>query len=671
MTDFAYLIPVFPLIAFAINLFFGRRLGGFSGWISVLTSIASSAIALPAAWAVAQGGQYSREWLWLTLGNYDLNFGYLLDPLSATLLFVVTIIGTLIQVYSIGYMHGEKYYHRFFAYVSLFMAAMLALVIANNYVQFFMAWEVMGLCSYLLIGFYFHKDSAANASRKAFLTTRVGDVGLFLGIMTLLVTGGTLSFTDLPNAIQAGTPLLWLAAPLIFCGTIGKSAQFPLHVWLPDAMEGPTPVSALIHAATMVAAGVYLVARSFVLFTGFPVVMPWVMDIGTLTAFMAAYIALTATDIKKVLAFSTISQLGYMVTAMGLGGMTAGTFHLMTHAFFKALLFLGAGSVIHGAHEQDIRELGGLFSKMKQTGATFVIASLAIAGIPPLSGFWSKDEILLEAYQGGHFFVYGVLLLTAFMTAFYMFRLVFLTFFGKPRNPDIHAHESPVLMTLPLWCLAIGAIGVGIPGSPFMDHWFQGFLSGGHHGGEINGVVMGSSIAAGVLGIGLAAVLYLVKPQWPVAIATTFRPLYLLSVHQFWIDDIYSILILNPFQGLGEFLFGFDRLVVDGLVNSSVTVMQRMSQIQLWIDRNIVDSIVNLTGRSTVIGGDILKLFQTGSTQFYLLITCLSVLAFLSFELTTGFQELPLLKEELYGFSSFILDNIFPASWGSNYPFAP
>lgn len=671
MTDFAYLIPLFPLIAFAVNLFFGHRLGSFSGWISVLTSVASSAIALPAAWAVAQGGQYSHEWLWLTLGNYDLNFGYLLDPLSATLLFVVTVIGTLIQVYSIGYMHGEKYYHRFFAYVSLFMAAMLTLVIANNYVQYFMAWEVMGLCSYLLIGFYFHKDSAANASRKAFLTTRVGDVGLFLGIMTLFVTGGTLSFVDLPNAVETGAPLLWLAAPLIFCGTVGKSAQFPLHVWLPDAMEGPTPVSALIHAATMVAAGVYLVARSFVLFTSFPMVMPWVMGIGTLTAFMAAYIALTATDIKKVLAFSTISQLGYMVTAMGLGGMTAGTFHLMTHAFFKALLFLGAGSVIHGAHEQDIRQLGGLFSKMKHTGATFVIASLAIAGVPPLSGFWSKDEILLEAYQEGHFVVYGVLLLTAFMTAFYMFRLVFMTFFGKARNPEIHAHESPTLMTFPLWCLAIGAIFVGIPGSPFMDNWFQTFLTGEHHAAAIDWMVMGSSIAAGVLGIGLAAVLYLAKPQWPVAIANTFRPLYLLSVNQFWIDDIYSVLILNPFQAFGEFLFGFDRLVIDGLVNSSATAMQKMSKIQLWIDRNIVDGLVNLTGRGTVIGGDILKLFQTGSTQFYLLITCVSVLAFLSVELTSGFQELPLLREELYGISSFILDNIFPARWGGHNPFAP
>ena len=374
MTPYAYLIPLFPLAAFAVNILFGRWLREKAAWLSIATSLASCGIAMPIIWEIIVGArhaaalhEYSLPWLWL--GNQSLNVGFLLDPLAAVLLFVVTIIGTLIIIYSTGYMHDDPRTSRFFAYLSLFMSAMLTLVIANNYVLFFMAWEIMGLCSYLLIGFWFEKESAANASQKAFWTTRVGDVGFLLGILTLFIATGTLNFADLESvaAVRHAAPLhetlLPFAALLIFCGTIGKSAQFPLHVWLPDAMEGPTPVSALIHAATMVAAGVYLVARSFPLFAAFPLVLNIVLFIGTLTAFMAAFIAVTATDIKKVLAYSTISQLGFMVAALGLGGLSAGIFHLTTHAFFKALLFLGAGSVIHGTGSQDLRELGGLLDR--------------------------------------------------------------------------------------------------------------------------------------------------------------------------------------------------------------------------------------------------------------------------------------------------------------------
>ncbi|HXV28277.1 MAG TPA: NADH-quinone oxidoreductase subunit L, partial [bacterium] len=584
-----------------------------------------------------KGDTFTASVAWIAIGSYSLDFGYLLDPLAATLLFVVTFVGTLIQIYSIGYMHGDPRFSRFFAYVSLFMFAMLTLVIANNYLLFFMAWEVMGLCSYLLIGFWFEKPSAANAGLKAFLTTRVGDVGFFLGILTLFVSIGTLNFTDLESGVHAhhAAPLLPVAALLIFCGTIGKSAQFPLHVWLPDAMEGPTPVSALIHAATMVAAGVYLVARSFALFMAFPQVQPVVTVIGAITAFMAAFIALTSTDIKKVLAYSTISQLGFMVTSLGLGGLSAGTFHLMTHAYFKALLFLGAGSVIHGTGTQDIREMGGLFGKMKSTAWTFLIASIAIAGIPPLSGFWSKDEIITTAFESGNHFVFYVLLVTAFMTSFYIFRLVFLTFFGQPRNHKIHAHESPAIMTVPLWILAVGAAFVGFAGSPLTGPWFQNFIHGGHHGFKhaINGFVMGCSLTAGFGGTLLAFIIYMKNPSWAESIAKTFRPLYQLSINKFWFDEIYWALIVRPFMALGRALFSFDASVVDGLVNATGLGTLKGGDLQNWIDKYIVDGTVNFVGAVTQFFSAIFRRIQTGFVQNYLLIVFLGILILIWFEI--------------------------------------
>lgn len=653
MTEYAYLIPVFPLAAFVINIFFGRHLRHAASLVSILSSLASCALALPICWAVAQGlpagesvaggHSFTASWPWLDLGGYTLKFGYLLDPLSATLLFVVTICGTLIQIYSSGYMHDDKRYSRFFAYLSLFMFAMLTLVIANNYILFFMAWEVMGLCSYLLIGFWFEKDSAANAARKAFMTTRVGDVGFFLGILTLFVTAGTLEFADLPHAAAHGPQLLGVAALLIFCGTIGKSAQFPLHVWLPDAMEGPTPVSALIHAATMVAAGVYLVARSLPLFAHFPWALETVTFIGLLTAFLAAFIALTATDIKKVLAYSTISQLGFMVTALGLGSLSAGMFHLTTHAFFKALLFLGAGSVIHGTHTQDIRDMGGLLPKMKHTALTFIIGTIAIAGIPPFSGFWSKDEILLAAWDKGNFFVFGALLLCAFMTSFYMFRLTFLTFFGQLRNHKIHPHESPASMTGPLWALAIGAIFIGIPGSPFMDHWFGTFINStgahgaaaaAHHGEHavhhtLNWTVIGCSIAVGLAGMITAALFYLGGRNAGVAMAQRFPFLYRLSLNKLWFDEFYGKFFVGPFNRLGEVLFGFDKAVVDGAVNGAGHLTIVTSRAKLWFDKNIVDGLVNFTGHFFQFLSAVLRVFQTGYIQHYLFIAFFGVLFFM------------------------------------------
>ncbi|MSR77398.1 MAG: NADH-quinone oxidoreductase subunit L [Candidatus Omnitrophica bacterium] len=632
MQKYVYLIPVLPFIAFTINILLGRFVKKAAGLISVSASIASCSIALPIIYRVTQGQLFQASFDWLRVGTQTLRFGYYIDPYASVLLFVVTVIGTLIQIYAIGYMDHEPRFSRFFAYISLFMAGMLTLVIANNLLLFFMAWEIMGLCSYLLIGFYMEKDSAANASRKAFLTTRVGDVLFFIGILLLFTITGTLQFYELPAAAAKAHPLLPIAALFIFCGTIGKSAQVPLHVWLPDAMEGPTPVSALIHAATMVAAGVYLLSRTVSVFTAIPAAaLPIVMEVGTITAFMAAFIALTATDIKKVLAYSTISQLGFMVAAFGLGQPVASTFHLMTHAFFKALLFLGAGSVIHGTGTQDLRKMGGLFGSMKHTATTFLIAALAIAGVPPFSGFWSKDEILLAAYDSHHPLVFWILTLTAFMTAFYMFRLVFMAFFGKARDHHIHAHESPASMTLPLWVLAIGSLLVGLPGSPFMHHWFQNFLERAPHAHAeehlINGFVVACSIGAGLGGIALAYYMYLKNPEAAGNMATRFKPLYQLSMGKFYFDELYADWVVKPFHALGRALFGFDQTVVDGTVNQTGIKTMSLSAVKQWIDKYIVDGLVNFVGYFTQWTSSVVRRFQTGFVQHYILVLVTGTLA--------------------------------------------
>lgn len=630
-----YLIPLFPLLAFVVNILFGRFVKKAAGFISVIASALSFIIAVPVLLRAAHGEVLQNSFHWLALGQKTIDFGYLIDPLSATLLFVVTFIGTLIQIYSIGYMHGETRFSRFFAYVSLFMFGMLTLVISNNFLMFFMAWEIMGLCSYLLIGFYFEKDSAANASKKAFLTTRVGDIGLFLGLLTLFAATGTLSFGEMHHAVthHSHSALLPIAALLIFCGTIGKSAQVPLHVWLPNAMEGPTPVSALIHAATMVAAGVFLVARSFILLEVFPEVMPVITWVGVITALLAATIALTATDIKKVLAYSTISQLGFMVAAMGLGAMLAGIFHLMTHAFFKALLFLGAGSVIHGTGTQDIRKMGGLFNKMKSTAWTFLIASVAIAGVPPLAGFWSKDEILVAAGHSNMPWAYYILSLAAFMTAFYMFRLFILTFLGKARDEKIHAHESPASMTVPLWILAIGSALIGLPGSPLFHFWLQNFWHGAH--GHVEHVmdykIMISSTLIGLGGIALAWFLYkdgLAKAE---KLAPKWGLLRKLSLNKFWFDEIYAAVLVKPFHALGRYLYFFDATIVDGLVNSTRGFTFKGGRAHQFIDTYIVDAIVNLTGKITHLFSGGLRLLQTGLVQNYILIVFTGVVICLYF----------------------------------------
>lgn len=612
LTSLVWLIPALPFSAFVINIFFGKKTGGKAGLIAVAASLLACAVGTTLIAPILSGKILTVSYPWFEAGETMLRFGYQIDPLAATLLFVVLAAGTLIQIYSIGYMHGDLRYPRFFAYVSLFMSAMLLLVISDNYLLFFIAWEIMGLCSYLLIGYWFEKNSAADASLKAFLTTRIGDIGFFLGILAVFHITGSLNFAEVARVLDPHVhasilqnSLLPLAALLIFCGTIGKSAQFPLHVWLPDAMEGPTSVSALIHAATMVAAGVYLLARAFAIFAFFPNVLLIITLVGTLTALMAAFIALTQTDIKKVLAYSTVSQLGFMVAAVGLNSPQAAIFHLMTHAFFKALLFLGAGSVIHGTGTQDIRELGGLFGKMKSTAITFLIGSLAIAGVPPLAGFWSKDEILLSAFEESGW-IYIALSTAAFMTAFYMFRLFFLTFLGKARNTRVHAHESPSVMTLPLWTLAAGSVVVGLPGSVWMHHAFQSFLGMGRESENLAqaSIVMTVSIIVGLAGIVTAFIFYVAAPVIPSTLGKIFKPLFTLSYNKFYFDEIYSAVLIRPFKNLA------DRVLA-------------------WFDQFVIDGLVNFVGILTGFVSAMVRRLQTGFVQNYLLILFAGVLCLL------------------------------------------
>jgi NADH-quinone oxidoreductase subunit L len=629
MINYAYLIPLFPLLAFTIIIFFGKRIPKLSALISIFGIFCSFIFALGALIDTVYGRSININFVpWLTFGNYQLKFGFLVDPLTAMMLMVVTFIGMLIQIYSIGYMHGDKRYPRFFAYMSLFTFSMLGLVLANNFAEIFIFWELVGLCSYLLISFWFERTSAANAGKKAFITTRIGDTGLLIGIFILFYTTGTVHFAELTESVvNQGGQLLTIAAILIFCGAIGKSAQFPLHVWLPDAMEGPTPVSALIHAATMVAAGVYLVARSFVLFHFHHEAMLVVAYIGTITAFMAATIALVQNDIKRVLAYSTISQLGFMMLGLGVGGYTAGSFHLMTHAFFKALLFLGAGSVIHGTGTQDIREMGGLYPKMKTTAVTFFIACLAIAGVPPLSGFWSKDEILLEAYRSGHYSIYLIGTLTAFITAFYMFRLFFMTFTGTLRNKEIHAHESPKVMTIPLILLALGAALVGIPGSPLMGNWFQHYIHFGNEHSEPSILIMVISVLIGLSGIAVAFLAYgkNIPAISMAAVAGRFQFIYRALLNKYYFDELYDLLFINPVIKLTKFAFAFDQIIIDGTVNGIAWVTVLVSKLKNLFDIYVVDGLVNFIGWVTESGSKIVRKTQTGIIQNYTLFVILGL----------------------------------------------
>jgi NADH-quinone oxidoreductase subunit L len=549
---------------------------------------------------------------WVVSGDFRTVIGYQLDPLSVLMALVVSGVSFFIHIYSIGYMHGDPGYPRYFTYLNLFVFMMLNLVLANNFLLMFVGWEGVGLCSYLLIGFWFEKDSASNAGKKAFVVNRVGDFGFLLGIFLIFTSLGTLDFTEVfQKAPALDVALVTIIAILLFIGASGKSAQLPLYVWLPDAMEGPTPVSSLIHAATMVTAGVYMIARCNVLYSMAPIALTIVAVIGVATAIYAASIGLTQNDIKRVLAYSTISQLGYMFLGVGVGAYGAGIFHLMTHAFFKGLLFLGAGSVMHAmSGELDMRKMGGLRNKIPVTFWTFVPATLAIAGIPGFSGFFSKDEILWQAYSSpnGHPLLWVVGVIAAGMTSFYMFRLLFMTFFGECRAPEEvkqHIHESPRVMTVPLGVLSVLSLIGGYVGIP---HVFWGgfnkigeFLAPvvGSHGevaaghaefslqkvahaaeqieaGASHGlnstsmelILMAISVIIALTGIFIAYVFYIKRPELPTLLARKRRILYTVLVNKYFVDEIYRFSFVDSLKALGTGLWrGFDDLVIDGGVN--------------------------------------------------------------------------------------------------------
>lgn len=635
MINLIYLTVLLPLLGFLFNGLFGSRIknekvigiigSSTVGIAFVVTLLAFfETLGLP----VENRSNTVELFTWLNVAGLNIKFAYLVDQLSLTMSLIVTGVGFLIHVYSIGYMHGDKGFWRFFAYLNLFIFAMMNLVLGDNFVVLFLGWEGVGLCSYLLIGFWydrkFEKGTVAQAAKKAFVVNRIGDFGFLLGMFLIYYTFDSLNFTEVFNkavSFPVSEATFGLIAIFLFIGATGKSAQIPLFVWLPDAMAGPTPVSALIHAATMVTAGVYMVSRAAIIFASAPTVMMVVAVIGLLTAVMAATIGLVQNDIKKVLAYSTVSQLGYMFLAAGVGAFSASIFHVMTHAFFKALLFLGAGSVIHGMHEeQNIQRYGGLKKYMPKTYATFFIATLAIAGIPGLSGFFSKDEILWYSYANGGILFWLIGVITAMMTAFYMFRLLSLTFYGKERfnHHHVHPHESPSVMTIPLMILAFfSVIGgyIGIPevfsgehGNQF-HNWLEPIYApaiaklnsfGSHsHFEEI--LLMVLSVALALSAIYFAIKIYTQQPDIAEKISARFKKVYNILLNKYYVDEIYEAAVVQPIQkGSEKVLWKFtDNIIIDGAVNGIAKVVYA--------------------------GSGFIRKIQNGIAQFYAIIMMLGI----------------------------------------------
>src|SRR5579863_2450267 len=539
-----WLIPALPLAGFLLNGILGRR---FSK--TAVNTIGVGSVLLSFAWVLKtlaglgdlNAGHTEQYFTWIQSGILNVGFDFTVDRLTAIMLLVVTGVGSLIHIYSIGYMAHEGGYYRFFAYLNLFMFFMLTLVLAANYLLLFVGWEGVGLCSYLLIGFWFHKKSATNAGNKAFIVNRIGDFGFSLAMLMIVVHFGTLDFGAVFRVVPSQPEaVLTTIAMLLLVGACGKSAQFPLYVWLPDAMEGPTPVSALIHAATMVTAGVYMIARSFPIYIHAPQAMELVARIGLFTAVFAATIGLVQNDIKKVFAYSTVSQLGYMFLGVGTGAFSSGIYHLVTHAFFKALLFLGAGSVIHAlSGEQDMRNMGGLRKHIPVTFWTLMCAAVAISGMPPTSGFFSKDAILVAAYHHAPW-MYWVGTITAGLTAFYVFRAMFMTFFGEYRGHE-HPHESPAVMTVPLAALAALSLAGGYIRIPI---WLEKFFPAAEAPEEFSLVAI--SVAAGLIGIALAWLMYIAKPALADSVASRFGALYRLVYNKYFVDEIYDAVVVKP-----------------------------------------------------------------------------------------------------------------------------
>jgi NADH-quinone oxidoreductase subunit L len=664
MLEYIWLIPVFPAIGALLNALFGKKLPK-----SVIHTIACGAVLLSFLLSVICVAEIAGKdpkvfektfYTWIPAGSVvktlgpnagqsaelSIPLGFLLDPLSSVMILVVTGVGFLIHIYSIGYMAHEKGYYRFFTYLNMFMFAMLLLVLGNSFLTMFVGWEGVGLCSYLLIGFYFERDSAANAGKKAFIVNRIGDFGFVLGILAIFSVFGTLQFTKVmssaPLLFHRGDHLMMWITLALFVGATGKSAQIPLYVWLPDAMEGPTPVSALIHAATMVTAGVYMIARCNALFTLAPQTLFIVAIIGAATAIFAASIGLVQTDIKRVLAYSTVSQLGYMFLAMGVGAYAAGIFHLVTHAFFKALLFLCSGSVIHAmGGEQDLRKMGDLRKRIPTTFWTMTIGTLAISGAPLFSGFFSKDEILWQTFSSpqSKITLWVIAITAAAMTAFYMFRMWYLAFFGQPRmdhHTMEHIHESPKSMTIPLIVLAFlsvvgGFIGVpaalAVPSFPIdFFQWMSSVTGAIHaegaettHGLEL--ILMIVSILVAGAGVLVATLMYFKKPETALKVGAAFPRLYKLLYRKYYIDEIYNALVIQPVKKLCSALGVFDLRVIDGIVNGTAWTTLKTSIVSIWVDVNFVDLAVNLVGAIVRYFGGIIRKLQTGVVQNYGLIS--------------------------------------------------
>lgn len=621
--SYLWYIPLFPLIGVIINGFSGKRFG--DRFVGIVGSGAIGMSFLVSLYAVIELLGYPPEsriiehtlFTWISVGDLKIPAALLLDPLSAVMILVVTGVAFFIHIYSIGYMHKDPGFFRFFTYMNLFVFSMLLLVLANNFVVMFVGWEGVGLCSYLLIGFWYEEKINADAGKKAFIVNRIGDFGFTLGMFLIFTTFGSLQFTEVfkevPLRYPEGGAVITAITLLLFVGAAGKSAQLPLYVWLPDAMQGPTPVSSLIHAATMVTAGVYMVARTHIFYALAPTSLLIVAIIGIITALFSASIGLAQNDIKRVLAYSTISQLGYMFLACGVGAFGAGIFHLMTHAFFKGLLFLGAGSVMHAvAGNTDMRYMGNLRKHQPITYWTMLAATLAIAGIPGFSGFFSKDEILWQAFSSpyGHPLLWVGGVLGAGLTAFYMFRLMFLTFHGKSRIPAEqvhHLHESPPVMTVPLLVLgALSVVGgyIGIPKILGGTNYFEHFLSpvfadiehfiqpvGHESSGSLEIALMLVSVLIGISGIGLAYLFYVKKPELAGSVVNSIKSIYTLIAHKYYVDEMYNKIIIQPFIKLSDFFWKIiDTNIIDGAANGSASMMGRFSQYLKRIQTGYVQS---------------------------------------------------------------------------------
>jgi NADH-quinone oxidoreductase subunit L len=639
--ELAWLIPILPISAFFLIVFFGKKTPGKGAGIGILLTGSAFVLGLLCFFeAINAHDIVEKSFTWISFGPIQLELGIRVDSLASMMFVVVCLVSLLMQIYSIGYMKGDVRYTWYFAAVNLFTGSMLTLVIANNTVQLLVGWELVGVCSYLLIGHWFEEKENSDAAIKAFITTRAGDLGFVIGVIVLFWGAKTFNIGQIQERVAAGqvsTTIIIAGSLLLFCGAVGKSAQFPLHVWLPDAMAGPTPVSALIHAATMVTAGVYMVARIYGLFSASAPTMTVISVVASITMLMAALLAVVQRDIKKVLAYSTVSQLGYMMAGLSVGAATAGIFHLWTHAFFKALLFLGSGSVIHAVHSNDMFEMGGLRKFMPVTYATFIIGSIALAGVPPFAGFWSKDEIVAAAYESGHTFVFAAALITAFLTAFYMARACTLTFYGHYRRAPImggagddeHSdhhhpttpHESPPTMTWPLIILAVLSVVGGWVGTPFKNvfaEWFH--FEGAHHGEFIPWIAL-LSIVIAVVGIGIGFRMYS-RATYGLGVIDPLAKLgifYRFAERRFFIDDFYMKVFIKPVQyPIARFVYNvLDRKVIDGAVNAAAAGTVATGRVTKEIDEKGVDGVVNGFAWITDKLSFALRRTQSGNVQGY------------------------------------------------------